>query len=307
MSNNYILTLDPNNTITIALDWGCNMFSWKCDGHEIMYCPADYPQAAWKITGGGNPLLFPSVGRTYDLSMPEPVLGRYTICGADAYYDMITHGFLYVCDWETVDERSEGNGVSVMFKAVISDDIRRNRYPFDIDFQQTYTLFSDRVELRSMLINNSDKPAPAAFGYHPYFRVSSSTREGISVELPVKRHLFVNELTQLSGQTEPCNGKTDFDKDIYYDHAYDSLNGTRMTLTDTCAKHKIHVDFDPKFEMLFLYSPNGSSFVCIEPWTKGMGAYASLKDPGWESGQNIPVIKSGEHIEYKAAFIIERT
>jgi len=282
------------------------MFSWKCDGHEIMYRPADYPQAAWKITGGGNPLLFPSVGRTYDYSGSEPVLGRYTIYGDDSYYDMITHGFLYVCTWEVVSECRDNNRVSVTFRAIISDEIRCNRYPFKVDFQQTYTLFSDRVELCSELTNTSDKPAPAAFGYHPYFQVSNSAREGISVDLPVKRHLFVNELTQLSGETEPSDGKTELEKNIYYDHAYDTLTGTRMTLTDNQAGHKVHVDFDPKFEMLFLYSPDGSSFVCIEPWTKGMGAYASLKDSGWENGNKIPVIKPDEQVEYKATFSIEK-
>jgi len=271
-----------------------------------MYRPADYPQAAWKITGGGNPLLFPSVGRTYDYSGSEPVLGRYTIYGDDSYYDMITHGFLYVCTWEVVSECRDNNRVSVTFRAIISDEIRCNRYPFKVDFQQTYTLFSDRVELCSELTNTSDKPAPAAFGYHPYFQVSNSAREGISVDLPVKRHLFVNELTQLSGETEPSDGKTELEKNIYYDHAYDTLTGTRMTLTDNQAGHKVHVDFDPKFEMLFLYSPDGSSFVCIEPWTKGMGAYASLKDSGWENGNKIPVIKPDEQVEYKATFSIEK-
>jgi galactose mutarotase-like enzyme len=66
------------------------------------------------------------------------------------------------------------------------------------------------------------------------------------------------------------------------------------------------VDFDSKFEMLFLYSPDASSFVCIEPWTKGMGAYATLKDSGWENGEKIPVIGPGEKVEYKAAFSVEK-
>ncbi len=306
MSNTYVLTLNSNNSLTVALDWGCNMYSWKCNGDEIMYLPADYPQAAWKITGGGNPLLFPSVGRTYDCSGSEPILGRYTIYGDDSCYDMTTHGFLYGCTWEVVSECREGDKTSVTFRAIISNDIRRNRYPFDVGFEQTYMLFTDRVELLSKLINTSNKSAPAAFGYHPYFQISNIAREGVRVELPVQRHLFVTELTQLSGESEPTDGKIDLEKDVYYDHGYDTLHGSRMTVTDTQAGRTVHVEFDPKFEMLFLYSPDGSPFVCLEPWTKGMGAFASLKDPTWENGEKIPVIKPGEQVEYKATFSVEK-
>ena len=53
-----------------------------------MYCPEDLPGSAQKITGGGNPLLFPSVGRTWDHSSGVPVVGTYRIYGLDKTYFM---------------------------------------------------------------------------------------------------------------------------------------------------------------------------------------------------------------------------
>jgi galactose mutarotase-like enzyme len=75
-----------------------------------------------------------------------------------------------------------------------------------------------------------------------------------------------------------------------------------MSLVDRRAGHTVHVDFDNNCELFFLYSPDGSDFVCIEPWTRGLGAFESLKDPGWESGKLIPVLQPGETIEFKATF-----
>lgn len=304
--SNYTLNLDSKNTISLALEWGCNMYSWVCDGAEMMYCPPDYPAAAWKITGGGTPLLFPSVGRTYDMSGPEPVLGRYSIYGDDECYDMITHGFLFVCGWEVIEESKTDTSATVTLKAIIPKDIYTNRYPFDVSFFQTFTLSAGKVELTSKMVNNSDKPAPAAFGYHPYFRVSNPKRDGISVNLPVTRRLFINELTQLNGKSEPSDGQMDLQPDIYYDHAFDGITARRMTLTDIIAGRKMHVDFDEKFELLFLYSPDKSDFVCIEPWSRGMGAYADLCKQGWENGKEIPVIKANEQLTYKASFVVEK-
>lgn len=301
----YNLTLDSENSLSLALDWGCNMFSWISGGKQVMYCPPDYPAAAWKITGGGNPLLFPSVGRTYDLSGVEPVLGRYSVYGDDNCYDMITHGFLYSCGWELVNETTGPESASVTFKAVIPEEIFTNRYPFRVDFIQTYTLLRNRVELTSEARNMSEQTVPAAFGYHPYFAVSNNTRKGISVELPVSRRLFTNQITQLTGESGPCQGNIDLEEDIYYDHAFDKLTGTRMTLTDSEAGRAVHVDFDPKFEMLFLYSPNSSPFVCIEPWTRGMGEFASLKLPGWQDSGSIPVIEPRQAQKYSASFTVE--
>jgi len=297
--------LSDDTHISVAPNWGANMFSWVVDGTEIMYCPDDYPGAAWKITGGGNPLLFPSVGRTYNTTGPEPVLGRYEIYGHDRPYEMITHGVLFHCMW-TVSDKSSGPGfVSVTYSAGIPDTVRSDNYPFDVSFSQRYTLREKSVELESLLVNSGPGPAPAAFGYHPYFRVSNPRREGISVDLPVTKRMFLDQNTQLNGQSESAEGKIALEPDVYYDHPFSGIIGQRMTLSDSRAGRRVHIDFDESFELLFLYSPDGADFVCVEPWTRGLGGYSALRNPGWENGESIPVLAPGESQSHRAVFSVE--
>jgi aldose 1-epimerase len=269
----------------------------------MMYCPKDLPRTAKKITGGGNPLLFPSVGRTWDHSSGEPVPGVYRIFGHDKPYFMPSHGVLFLSEFRKVDEKIASDSVTAVYQTRISEKVREENYPFDLGFTQQFILRTGSVELQSTIVNYDSIPAPCAVGYHPYFAISNPEREGVTARLPVARRLLTTHDTiLLTGESEPTDGIFDLQPNIYYDQAYGEPTGTRMSLVDRRAGHTVHVDFDNNCELFFLYSPDGSDFVCIEPWTRGLGAFESLKDPGWESGKLIPVLQPGETIEFKATF-----
>lgn len=299
-------SLGGGTSCSISPDWGCNVFSWVVDGQELMYCPRDYPQTAFKLTGGGNPILFPSVGRTWDQSGSEPVQGVYRIHGDDNTYFMPSHGILFLCDFEKVDEHKTDDRLSVMYRMIVPDQVKKENFPFDLAFMQRFTLTAHRVDLEGAIMNIGDRPAPAAFGYHPYFAISNPQREGVEVRLPVKKRLMLtSDTVLLTGEQQDTDGTVELEPDIYYDHAFGEPVGPRMSLIDRRAGRTVHVDFDEKMELLFLYSPNGSDFVCIEPWTRGLGAYEKLREPGWESGEHIPVLQPGESRTYRAGFCVE--
>ena len=297
--------IDDGCSFSIAPSWGCNIFSWKVDGTEIMFCPNDYPEAAFKITGGGNPTLFPSVGRTWDRSSGEPVLGNYRIYGLDKTYYMPPHGILFLCNWKKVEESRTEDSVTVAYELIIPDEVKAKNFPFDLGFTQRYILSREGIKLEATVTNNGSVPAPAAFGYHPYFRISNPEREGIETRLPVTRHLMVTKDTVLpTGEYEPTDGVIKLQPGVNYDEPFDSHIGRRMSLIDRKAGHTINVDFDEKCELFLMWSPAGSDFVCIEPWTRGLGAYEHLKEPGWENGELIPVLQPGEITHYEMAFSV---
>jgi aldose 1-epimerase len=299
--------LKQGTSFKIAPDWGCNMFSWVVGGKELIYCPEDLPATAKKITGGGNPLLFPSVGRTWDRSSGEPVQGSYRIYGHDKTYFMPSHGILFLSQWHKSDESRDADSITAIYDLTIPDKVKEENYPFDVAFSHKFTLKPESVELEATITNVGDTPAPVAFGYHPYFKISNPQREGVEVRLPVTKHLMLTKDTVLlTGESEDTNGVVQLQPDIYYDNAFSNPTGTRMSLIDRRAGHTIHVDFDEKLELFFLYSPDDSDFVCIEPWTRGLGAYEYLRNPGWESGELIPVLQPGEVVKYGAAFVYER-
>lgn len=292
--------------ITIAPDWGANLFSWTVSGREMMYVPQGYPEAAFKITGGGNPLLFPAVGRTWDHSGVKPVAGPWRLAGSDRQYTMPSHGIVYLSRFQKVEETIGPEAVSVAYGLDVPIKVREENYPFDVGLTQRYTLEPGRVELESTVVNNGDRPAPVAFGYHPYFRISNARRKGVTVRLPVSRRLLLTpDTVLLTGESEPTDGILRLDPDLYYDQAFGGPTGSRMSLIDERAGHVIHVDFSEGFELFFAYAPDGADFFCIEPWTRGLGAFERLKEPGWEDGALIPVLQPGESRTYSATFSVE--
>ena len=296
-------TLSDGHSFSIAPDWGCNLVSWIVDGNELMYCPDDLPETATKITGGGNPILFPAVGRTWDHSSGEPVPGNYKIYGSDKNYYMPSHGIVFLCKWRKIEESRADDKITVSYKMIVPDSVWHDNFPFDLGLTQRYTLTPNTIELEAVITNNGSVPAPAAFGYHPYFKVSNPQREGVEVRLQVSKHLLLTEKTVLlTGETEGTDGIVKMRAGVYYDNVYGSPTGQRMSLIDQKAGHAIHVDYDDTFELFLVYSPDDSDFVCIEPWTRGLGAYEHLREMGWENGEYIPVLKPGEVSKHKAIF-----
>ncbi len=300
------LELSNGASCSIAVEWGCNIVSWVVGGRELVYCPPELPAQATKITGGGCPLLFPSVGRTWDRTVSPPVQGRYRIYGDDKTYFMPSHGIIYQSRFVKIEEEHHSHSKSVLYRLDMPPEVIERNYPFDVTFTQRFTLRPGTMELQTAITNNGSVPAPAAFGHHPYFRVSNPAREGVEVRLPVTKELTLDpEVILPDGGSKPTNGILKLQAGIYYDSVFAGVTGRRMTLSDSRAGHAIKVDYDNNFELLVVYAPDGSDFVCIEPWTRGLGAYGELNKPGWESGELIPVLQPGETKTLRASFGVE--
>lgn len=292
----------------VAPGWGCNLFSWKVDGTELMYCPHDLPAKAAKITGGGNPILFPAVGRTWDRSSGQPVQGNYRIHGSDKTYFMPSHGILFLCTFEKTCEDRAADRITAAYELHVPERVRSENYPFDLGMTHRFTLSPTSVELEAVIANKGSVPAPAAFGYHPYFRVSNPRREGVEVRMPVTKHLRVSTDTLLlTGESDETDGILKLEAGVDYDNVFGDPTGRRMSLMDRKAGHAVHVDFDEKCELFLVYTPAGSDFVCIEPWTRGLGGFEQLRNPGWESGGFVPVLKPGEIRRYGATFSVSHS
>ena len=78
-----------------------------------------------------------------------------------------------------------------------------------------------------------------------------------------------------------------------------------MQLIDRPAGRTINVDFDQSAEMLVVYAPDSADFMCLEPWTRGLGGFAALREPGWEKGKAVPVLEAGEVREFASRFSVE--
>ncbi|MDH7600605.1 MAG: aldose 1-epimerase [Armatimonadota bacterium] len=291
---------------SVARTWGCNLISWNTRGMELMYCPPELPESAAKITGGGNPILFPAVGRTWDLSGDKPILGPYRIYGSEHRYHMPNHGIVFKSHFERTGLMETPFLVTSVYDICIPEEVHQESYPFDVRLTQSFTLKPDRIDLWARITNADTKPAPVAFGYHPYFRVSNPERKGVEIKLPATKEVILTPDTILpTGEMKDFDGVLKLAPGVYYDNLYTGLVGRRMSLWDKQAGRVVHVDFDQNTEFLVVYAPDNSDFVCIEPWTRGLGAFMELGRSDWEKTNTIKILQPGETVFFSVTFSVE--
>ena len=89
--------------------------------------------------------------------------------------------------WE-VEERGGGLRATAEF-----DGERLEGFPFPHRLALEVTLADDGLTLETTLTPTSATPVPISFGYHPYLALPGAPRAEWEVDLPVERHLVLDE------------------------------------------------------------------------------------------------------------------
>ncbi len=256
----------------------------------MLYNPETQGKMPEGYYSGGNPILYPSVGRTWDRSGNRPEPDKYWIFGRENVYKMPCHGIVPAGRWVQTKEQSQRGKVEVEYSFSLSEKTMSEHYPFDMSFLLRYTLKKYSVGIEAIFRNNGTSPAPFAFGYHPYFQFSD--RSNICVHLPCgKRALLDPELLIPTGESKMSSSTLSFERGKACDMAFTGINGKRASVINKSTGAGVHVDFDENIEMLVVYSGTDSNYVCLEPWTRGLGAYEKLRHANWTDSGEIPVLQ----------------
>lgn len=308
-----VVRLDEENTISIALDMGCNIFSWISKGKETFFIPDDFFQKGNHLLGG-NPVLFPSVGRTWkQVEGMDPIAGEYVVRGGRNTYCIPCHGIAAQGRWtehfgESPDTRindiqQEPVSVSKVYKFTPDPEVRYNNYPFTVSLLLKYTLGKGTLSVHAVMRNRGDRPAPAAFGLHPYFRIEDKLETVIY--LPCRyRVMLYPELLVPNGDTQELRGAIRVDPDKTYDMAFGGITGETASIRNGRTGRSIHIQYNNTVSMFVLSSGKDTSFICLEPWTSGLGGYALLSDKDWEIRTELPVIPPYEEKAFTVVYRI---
>ena len=292
--------IDTDSSFSIAVDRGCNLFSWIVEGRDVFFHPESFLKADATPFDGGNPILFPAVGRTWDRSGSKPAQDVYRVHGRPGQYTMPIHGIVPYCTWEKVSEEKTGEQICLQYRMLVPADVRKRHYPFDVDFMQAFAVGrngagGNSLVLRATFQNNGKDIAPVACGYHPYFAVAEASRSGVEILVPCRERLVLDpELLVPTGESEPFSGVISVEADEYYDAGFVGVTGRRASVRDRTGKREIRIDVDESVTTFVVYSRPGAPFVCLEPWTAGLGGYEQLRTADWQAGGALPTIKPGE-------------
>ena len=195
------------STYETCLTRGARLLRWKLDvpsGHrDILFWPEGAPMDLDKIgpVRGGNPILFPFMGRNYADGE------KFAWKAADGVKrPMPQHGFARDSAFEIVE-----SGPKHAVVRLIQDARGRNCYPFAYDFRIRFDFLELFLRITFEFENRDAQPLPWCAGHHFYFTLpwhKGLSRRDYVVKIPSKkqwRHAADGKLIpfgELKGRTE---------------------------------------------------------------------------------------------------------
>jgi aldose 1-epimerase len=176
------------------------------------------------------------------------------------------HGYLSGAkDWKMVEAKADGNAAWVTNQL----DFYRNpqwmqQFPFAHTLTMTYRLQDGVLEVHTRIDNLSVEPMPVAIGFHPYFQLTDSTREGWTLSIGAKTHWLLAQNKIPTGETEPIEkmfpdrravSLKDFDLDDVYGDLERDAQG-RAVVSVKGKGQQLDVVLGANYKSIVLYSPN---------------------------------------------------
>ncbi|MCO8627940.1 aldose epimerase [Burkholderia multivorans] len=164
------------SVVRVAPQFGGRLLSWELDGEPVIFWPdtADWSQLA--RVRGGNPLLFPFLGR----HRVDGELGRWRDA-AGVVRDLPMHGFARDLPF-AAQPSADGAAIAMTLEA---DAASRAAYPFDFRFEATYRLAdAHTLDVALTTTNRGSTPLPYYAGHHFYFALPHGERATTTLELP---------------------------------------------------------------------------------------------------------------------------
>lgn len=175
-------------------------------------------------------------------------------------------------------------------------------YPFHLKFEYAVELRDSLLTQSFFMTNKGSGPAPAGFGYHPFFRRRLyPNRQDPVLTLPAEK-IFLAREHMPTGPAVPVTGRTDLRgaKRLgtpSLDDCFTELTQSSVRLVYPEDGVEVLFELDPLFRYVVLYIPTqpdgqGAEFFAIEPQTHVTGALP-LTAQGWKD-TGLKVLAPGE-------------
>lgn len=250
--------------LRLAPEFGGRLLSWDIGSESVIYWPerADWSQLV--RVRGGNPLLFPFLGR----HRVDGRLGEWRD-GGEAVRPLPMHGFARDLPFSAaLDE--DGHGIRM---TLVDTDQTRAQYPFAFRFEAVYRLVDARtLEVLLITANRSEKPMPYYAGHHFYFALPHALRAQTTLELPPTERRRQLEDGSISAP-EPGELRYTLDEARVHDrfHCLQSVPSTAVRLECPPLGKRIAIDLSragsvPWYAVTSWTEADQSDFYCVEPW-----------------------------------------
>jgi galactose mutarotase-like enzyme len=253
-----------SSLLRFAPQAGGRLLSWDIDGSPVIFWPehADWSQPA-KIRGG-NPLLFPFLGRHFVDGRIGEWRDRQGTVRA-----LPMHGFARDLPFDaTLDEAR-----ATVRMTLTDSDATRTGYPFGFRFEATYRLVDTHtLDVELTTSNTGHTALPYYAGHHFYFALPHTQRADTVLELPcTERRYQLTDGTIAAPEPGEPSYRLDEARILDRFHCLKGASAHPVRLVQLGLNRCITIDLQrpgsvPWFAVTTWTEKPESDFYCVEPW-----------------------------------------
>ncbi|WP_206952637.1 aldose epimerase family protein [Trinickia acidisoli] len=250
--------------LQLAPQFGARLLSWRIGDETVIYWPEHPDWSNVARLRGGNPLLFPFLGR----HRVDGRIGEWRDeQGAVRVLPM--HGFARDLPFShELDADAQGVRMTLTDTAAT-----REQYPFAFRFQAAYRLAdAHTLDVTLTTSNLGDAPLPYYAGHHFYFALPHTLRGETTLALPPterRRQLADGSISA----PEPGAPRYTLDDPLIHDrfHCLRGAPAQPVRLECPSLRRRIDIDLDrpdsaPWYAVTTWTEADTSDFYCVEPW-----------------------------------------
>ena len=306
--------------VSIIPSVGNIAFEMKVKGHEVLRWPyASVDEFKAKPGMSALPFVGPWMGRLDEQA--------FYANGKRYAFDMESgtvrgavpiHGFLTTNNqWQLIEAKADGRSAWVTSRLDFYKHPQwMKQWPFAHTIEITHRLQDGVLAVETRIHNLSIEPMPVAVGYHPYFKLTDSTREEWTLSVPAKTLWTFRAGTKLpDGVTVPAgqlfpnptsialkdydldDGLTDFVRD----------GDGRAHFVVKGKQQQLDIMFGPNWSVINLWSPNpagighgGNRIVNPNPPAPGRGGGPA--DPNFIAFEPMASLSNGLNLAQKGLY-----
>jgi galactose mutarotase-like enzyme len=261
-----ILTLSRGASTLRFAPWaGGRLLSWDLDGQPVIVWPENANWAEPARVRGGNPLLFPFLGR----HRVDGQIGRWRDAQG-VVRDLPMHGFARDLPFEAQTD-DDGHGLRM---TLVDSDVTRPGYPFGFRFEATYRLAdAHALDVTLTVTNTGPDPLPWYAGHHFYFALPHAQRAQTTLELPptLRRYQLADGSISAPEPGE-SNYRLDDARIVDRFHVLEPTPpASPVHLVAPGLRRRVTIDLNrpgslPWYAVTTWTEADTSDFYCIEPW-----------------------------------------
>jgi aldose 1-epimerase len=254
-------------TVSVVPSVGNIVFSIKVNGQDVLRWPyTSVEEFKSRPALSGIPFVGPWANRldeqafyangkryAFDMSLGN-VRGALPI-----------HGFLTTTDqWQVVEFKADGKSAWLTSRLdFFKQPMWMKQFPFAHSIEITYRLRDGVLQVQTKITNLSADPMPVAVGFHPYYRLTDSTREEWTISVGARKHWKLAATKIPTGETELIERffpdpqaaalkSYDLD-DVFSDLVRDGEGRSHMVLKGK--RQQLEVMLDPGWRSIVIWSP----------------------------------------------------